>query len=82
MVEEADEEGPGAISVGISNVVGAIEGGVGVDDKPSTGAGEPAKSPYKLGIKLLKCIYPYLLLPSYTISEDLNAVRDILELRW
>lgn len=44
MVEEADEEGPGAISVGISNVVGAIEEGVGVDDKPSTGAGEPFAS--------------------------------------
>lgn len=44
MAEEVDEEGPGAISVWISNVVGAIEGGVDVDDNASTGAGEPFAS--------------------------------------
>jgi hypothetical protein len=77
-----DEEGPGAISVGISNVVGAIERGVGVDDKPSTGAEESVKSPHKFELKLLKCICSYLLLPSYIISEDPGVVRDIPELRW
>lgn len=77
-----DEEGPGAISVWISNVVGAIEGGVGVDDNPSTGAGEPVKSFHKFETKLLKCICSYLWLPSYVILEDPSVVRDILELRW